>query len=487
MILLKDILYLSSLRDVLGDTELEIDMLYFDSRKVKPNGVFVALNGTQVNGHHYIDQSIEKGAIAIVCESFPTTLQLGITYVQVNDSARSLALMADNYYDHPSRKIQVIGVTGTNGKTSIVSMLYDLFTLLGHSCGMLSTVVNKIGETEMESTHTTSDAIRINADMSEMVDQGCSYCFMEVSSHALEQQRVAGIQFSQAVFTNITHDHLDYHGTFNRYLSAKRKLFTDLSPNAIAIFNKDDRHWQEMARDIQATKRYYSLHSLADFKGKVIENQFSGLHMQCNGFEVWTQLIGGFNASNLMAVLGVALSAGEDEMNVLTQLSILKPALGRFQQIKSYNGVIAIVDYAHTPDALDKVLDTISKIRNRNEKVITVMGCGGDRDRQKRPKMARIASKYSDQIIFTSDNPRNEDPQTIVDEMLAGLSLIDQRNVCVIIDREQAIKTAVAMASPADIILVSGKGHESHQEIHGVKHYFNDAQLLTHLLNPSPQ
>ena len=487
MKLLKDILYRSRIKEVKGTTNLAIEKVCFDSREVEKFSVFVAVNGTMVNGHHFIEKAIELGAIAIVCEAFPDELHENVTYVKVSSSAESLAHIAANFYGVPSAKLQVIGVTGTNGKTSIATMLFELFTNLGFHCGMLSTVVNRIGEREIKSTHTTSDAVKVNALIAEMVDDGCDYCFMEVSSHALEQHRVDGVVFSQAVFTNITHDHLDYHGTFNNYISAKRKLFTSLGPNAIAIFNKDDRHWQDMTQGTSAQKRYYSLKSMADFKGKIIENQFDGLQLQFNGHEVWTQLIGEFNASNLLALFGVAVSAGQDEIEVLTELSKLQPAPGRFQQVKSSNGVVGIVDYAHTPDALTNVLDTIGKIRTGNEKVITIVGCGGDRDRTKRPKMAQIATKLSDQAIITSDNPRTENPQDIIDEMVAGLDPNQVKKSLSILDREQAIKTATALAQPGDIILVAGKGHETYQEINGVKHHFDDVETLGNLLNPTQE
>ena len=483
MKLLKDILYKSRIKEVIGTTNLAIEKVCFDSREVASFSVFVAVNGTQVNGHHYIDKAIGLGAIAIVCEAFPENIQDGVTYVKVSSSSESLAHIAANFHDNPSKKTKVIGVTGTNGKTSIVSMLFELFTNLGYQCGLLSTVVNRIGEREIISTHTTSDAVKVNQLISEMVEDGCDYCFMEVSSHALEQNRVAGIDFSQAVFTNITHDHLDYHGTFNKYISAKKRLFESLSSGAVALFNKDDRHWQDMAQGTSAQKKYYSLKSMADFKGKIIANQFDGLQLQFNGHEVWTQLIGEFNASNLLALYGVALSAGEDELEVLTQLSKLKPAPGRFQQVKSSKGVVGIVDYAHTPDALSNVLDTISKIRTGNEKVITVVGCGGDRDKTKRPKMAQIAAKLSDQVIITSDNPRTEEPQEIINQMLDGLDSSLSSKSLAILDREQAIKTAVALSEPGDIILVAGKGHETYQDIKGVKHHFDDVEIMQNLLN----
>lgn len=485
MKLLKDILYRSRIKEVIGTTNLAIEKICFDSREVSKFSVFVAVEGTTVNGHQYIEKAIELGAIAIVCETFPKELHENITYVKVSSSAASLAHIAANFYDNPSAKLKVIGVTGTNGKTSIVTMLFELFTKLGYNCGMLSTVVNRIGDKEIHSTHTTSDAVKVNSLIHDMVEDGCDFCFMEVSSHALEQHRVEGIEFSQAVFTNITHDHLDYHGTFKNYIGAKRKLFTSLSHNATAIFNKDDRHWQDMAKDVEAEIKGYALKSMADFKGKIIENQFDGLQLQFNGHEVWSQLIGAFNASNLLAIYGVAISAGEDDLEVLTQLSTLKPAPGRFQQVKSQKGIIGIVDYAHTPDALSNVLDTISKIRTGNEKVITVVGCGGDRDRTKRAKMAQIATKLSDQAIITSDNPRTEDPQAIVDEMVAGLDPNQLKKSLSILDRGQAIKTAAALANPGDIILVAGKGHETYQDIQGVKHHFDDVETLRNLINPT--
>jgi len=483
--LLKDILYRSRIKEVIGTTNLAVEKICFDSREVAKFSVFVAVDGATVNGHHYIEKAIELGAIAVVCEAFPKELQEHITYVKVSSSAESLGHLAANFYDNPSAKLKVVGVTGTNGKTSIVTMLFELFTKLGYNCGMLSTVVNQIGDRKIQSTHTTSDAVRVNSLIAEMVEDGCDFCFMEVSSHALEQHRIDGVEFSQAVFTNITHDHLDYHGTFAKYIGAKRKLFTSLSHNAVAIFNKDDRHWPDMAKDVEAEIKGYSLKSMADFKGKIIANQFEGLQLQFNGHEVWSQLIGAFNASNLLAIYGVAISAGEDELEVLTQLSTLRPAPGRFQQVKSKKGIIGIVDYAHTPDALSNVLDTISKIRTGSEKVITVVGCGGDRDRTKRPKMAQIATKLSDQTIMTSDNPRTEDPQAILDEMVGGLDSNLLEKTLTILDREQAIKTAAALANPGDIILIAGKGHETYQDIQGVKHHFDDVEILNNLINPS--
>tara|TARA_R110002050_G_scaffold162939_2_gene292880 strand:- start:26008 stop:27471 length:1464 start_codon:yes stop_codon:yes gene_type:complete len=487
MKLLKDILYRSRIKEVIGTTNLAIERVCFDSREVKQFSVFVAVSGTTVNGHKFIEKAIELGAIAIVCESFPEKMHEHISYVKVSDSAESLGYIASNFYDVPSEKLKVIGITGTNGKTSIVTMLFELFTNLGYNCGLLSTVVNRIGSKEIKSTHTTSDAVKVNQMLSEMVADGCDFCFMEVSSHALEQHRVEGIHFSQAVFTNITHDHLDYHLTFNNYISAKKKLFDSLGSDSVAVINKDDRHWMDMVKNSSAKVRTFSVRAMADFKAKIIENQFDGLQLNINGHDVWTQLIGAFNASNLLALYGVAISAGEDEMEVLTQISKLKPAPGRFQQIKSGNGLIGIVDYAHTPDALSNVLDTISKIRTGNEKVITVVGCGGDRDKTKRPKMAQIATQMSDQAIITSDNPRTEDPQLIINDMLNGLSPNEKRKSLSILNREEAIKTAAALAKPGDIILVAGKGHETYQDIQGVKHHFDDVEILTNLLNPNKE
>ena len=487
MKLLKDILYRSRIKEVIGSTNLAIEQVCFDSREVAKFSVFVAVSGTKVNGHHYIEKAIELGAVAIVCESFPENLHDNITYVKVRSSSESLGYIASNYYDVPSEKLKVIGVTGTNGKTSIVTMLFELFTNLGYQCGMLSTVVNRIGDKEIVSTHTTSDAVKVNSLLHEMVEEGCDYCFMEVSSHALEQHRIDGVCFSQGVFTNITHDHLDYHKTFNNYISAKKKLFDSLGSDAYAIINKDDRHWADIVKNSSAQVKTFSLKSMSDFKAKIIDNQFEGLQLNINGHEVWTQLMGEFNASNLLALYGVAISAGQDEIEVLTQISKLKAAPGRFQQIKSQNKVIGIVDYAHTPDALNNVLDTISKIRTGNEKVITVVGCGGDRDKTKRPLMAQIATKGSDQAIITSDNPRTEDPQMIIDDMLVGLDPNQLRKSLTILDREQAIKAAAALAEPGDIILVAGKGHEAYQDINGVKHHFDDVEILENLLNPNQE
>lgn len=487
MKLLKDILYRSRISEVVGSTNLAIEKVCFDSREVSKFSVFVAVAGTKVDGHKYIDVAIKSGAVAIVCETLPEELSPDVSYIKVKNSAEALGYIASNFYGVPSEKINVIGVTGTNGKTSIVTMLFDLFTNLGYHCGMLSTVVNKIGGKEIPSTHTTSDAVKVNELIAQMVEEGCEYCFMEVSSHALEQHRVAGVCFSHGVYTNITHDHLDYHKTFNNYIAAKKKLFDSLCSDSYAIVNKDDRHWMDMVKNSPTKVKTYSLKSMADFKGKIIDNQFDGLQLNINGHEVWTKLIGEFNASNLLAIYGVAISCGQDEMEVLTEISKINPAPGRFQQVKSNMGINGIVDYAHTPDALSNVLDTISKIRTGNEKVYTVVGCGGDRDKTKRPKMAQIAAKLSDQVIITSDNPRSEEPQEIINDMVAGLDPNQKRKTLSILDREEAIKTASALAKKGDIILVAGKGHENYQEIKGVKHHFDDVEILQVLINQTQE
>ena len=487
MKLLKDILYRSRIKEVVGSTNLAIEKVCFDSRDVVKFSVFVAVNGTKVDGHKYIDTAIEKGAVAIVCEELPSSTVEGVTYVKVRNSAESLGHIAANFYDVPSEKLKVVGVTGTNGKTSIVTMLFELFTNLGFNCGMLSTVVNRIGDKEILSTHTTSDAVKVNELLAEMVEDGCDYCFMEVSSHALEQHRVDGVCFSQAVYTNITHDHLDYHKTFNNYIAAKKKLFDKLCADSYAIVNKDDRHWMDMVKNSPTKVKTFSLKTMADYKGKIIDNQFDGLQLNINGHEVWTKLIGEFNASNVLAIYGVAMACGQDELEILTQISKMSPAPGRFQQVKSNIGINGIVDYAHTPDALSNVLDTISRIRTGNEKVFTVVGCGGDRDKTKRPIMAQIGAKLSDQLIITSDNPRTEDPQTIINEMVAGLDPNQVRKTLSILDRAEAIKTATMLAQPGDIILVAGKGHETYQDINGVKHHFDDVEVLQNLINETKE
>lgn len=478
MKLLKDILYKAGIVEVIGSTNIAITSLSFDSRKIEKDSLFIAIKGTQSDGHKYINDTISKGAIAIVCDEMPETLNEKIAYIKVNDSSIALGIIAANFYDNPSEKIKLVGVTGTNGKTTTVTLLFNLFKKLGYKTGLLSTVKNQINNDVITATHTTPDAIQLNALLHQMIEKGCSHCFMEVSSHAVVQNRINGIQFAGAVFTNITHDHLDYHKTFDEYLKAKKKFFDSLSANAFALTNKDDVNGEVMLQNTKALKRTYSLRSMADFKCKVVENQFSGLHLNIDNNDLWSKLIGSFNAYNLLAVYATAILLKEDKTNVLTTISTLGSVEGRFQYIRNNNGVIGIVDYAHTPDALQNVLKTINDIRTGNEKVITVVGCGGDRDAAKRPIMAKIACDLSTKVILTSDNPRSEDPNAILKEMQAGVDAVNFKKTISIADRHEAIKTACSYANDGDIILIAGKGHEKYQEINGVKHPFDDMEVL---------
>jgi UDP-N-acetylmuramoyl-L-alanyl-D-glutamate--2,6-diaminopimelate ligase len=478
MKLLKDILYKAGLIEVDGSTNVAITSISFDSRKIEKDSLFVAVKGTLSDGHKYIDETISKGAIAILCEDVPKVLNEKVTYIKVNDTTVALGIIAANFYDNPSEKIKLIGVTGTNGKTTTVTLLFNLFKKLGYKVGLLSTVKNQINNDILEATHTTPDAIQLNALLRQMVEKGCTHCFMEVSSHAVVQNRISAIHFTGGVFTNITHDHLDYHKTFDEYIKAKKKFFDGLGSDAFALTNKDDANGDIMLQNTKAAKRTYSLRTMADFKCKVVENQFSGLHLNIDNQEVWSKLIGSFNAYNLLAVYATAILLKEDKTNVLTTLSTLSSVEGRFQYVRTVNGVIGIVDYAHTPDALVNVLKTIKDIRTGNEKVITVVGCGGDRDAAKRPLMAKIAGDLSNKLILTSDNPRSEDPDAILKEMQAGIDAVNYKKTVSISDRAEAIKTACSYANPGDIILVAGKGHEKYQEIKGVKYEFDDMQVL---------
>jgi len=478
MKLLKDILYKAGLIEVDGSTNVAITSISFDSRKIEKDSLFVAVKGTLSDGHKYIDETISKGAIAILCEDVPAVLNEKVTYIKVNDTTVALGIIAANFYDNPSEKIKLIGVTGTNGKTTTVTLLFNLFKKLGYKVGLLSTVKNQINNDVLEATHTTPDAIQLNALLRQMVEKGCTHCFMEVSSHAVVQNRISAIHFTGGVFTNITHDHLDYHKTFDEYIKAKKKFFDGLGSDAFALTNKDDANGDIMLQNTKAAKRTYSLRTMADFKCKVVENQFSGLHLNIDNQEVWSKLIGSFNAYNLLAVYATAILLKEDKTNVLTTLSTLSSVEGRFQYVRTVNGVIGIVDYAHTPDALVNVLKTIKDIRTGNEKVITVVGCGGDRDAAKRPIMAKIAGDLSNKVILTSDNPRSEDPDAILKEMQTGIDAVNYKKTVSISDRAEAIKTACSYANPGDIILVAGKGHEKYQEIKGVKYEFDDMQVL---------
>ena len=478
MKVLKDILYKTGIAEVAGSTSVMIHAVAFDSRKVSDGCLFVAVRGTKSDGHQFIDSVIAKGVVAVVCEEMPPNIQAGISYIRVRDTAIALALICSNFYDQPSTKLKLIGVTGTNGKTTTVTLLHSLFKALGYSCGMLSTVRNLIDDTEIVSTHTTPDSLQLNELLAKMVDAGCQYCFMEVSSHAVVQQRVAGLEFAGGLFTNITRDHLDYHKTFDEYIRAKKGFFDVLSENAFALVNADDRNHTIMVQNTKASVKTFSQKGVADFKVKVLENTFSGLLLNIDSNDVLCRLVGSFNAYNLLGVYATAMLCGEEKLNVLTALSGLTPPDGRSEYITSQTGIFGIVDYAHTPDALQNVLLTVKDIRTGNEKVITIIGCGGDRDQGKRPQMSAIACEYSDKVILTSDNPRSEDPEAIIAQMKEGVPPQYYRKSLAITDRKEAVRTAVALAQPGDIILLAGKGHEKYQEIKGVKYPFNDKQVL---------
>ncbi len=476
--LLSDILYKVNIRSVEGSTDIEVNDVQIDSRKVKPGAAFIAIKGIAADGHQFIEKAIENGATVIVYESYGLKMpDSGLTYVQVENSAVAAAFMAGNFFDRPSEKIKLVGVTGTNGKTTIATLLYKLFTRLGYKCGLLSTVENLIGEKAIPATHTTPDAVSLNQLLSQMVREGCSHVFMETSSHAIHQHRVTGLQYAGGVFSNITHDHLDYHQTFEEYIRVKKAFFDSLPSSSFAISNADDKRGTVMLQNTAAKKYYYSLRTVADFKGKILDNNLSGLLMSVNGVEVHFRMIGEFNAYNLLAVYGTAICLEEDKLEVLRYLSELTGAEGRFDyMVSAKEKVMIIVDYAHTPDALLNVLATIKKLKKGFEQVITVVGCGGDRDKRKRPVMAEAACEYSDKVIFTSDNPRSEDPAMIIQDMEVGLAAAYKRKYISIIDRREAIKTAILLSKPEDIILVAGKGHEKYQEIKGVRNHFDDKE-----------
>ncbi|MDB5192899.1 MAG: UDP-N-acetylmuramoylalanyl-D-glutamate--2,6-diaminopimelate ligase [Segetibacter sp.] len=478
---LQDILYNVRLQSVKGATNLEVKDIQIDSRKVTEGTVFVAIKGSLTDGHQFIKKAIELGAKSVVCEDMPAQLEEAVTYVQVKDTSEAVAYMAHHYYGEPSTKLKLVGVTGTNGKTTVATLLYKLFTQLGYKCGLVSTVQNQVGKTVVPSTHTTPDAISLQALLKQMLDAECTHVFMEVSSHAIHQHRTKGLEFVGGLFTNITHDHLDYHKTFDEYIKVKKRFFDHLPADAFAISNLDDKRGTVMLQNTNAKKYYYSLTALADFKGKILENNLTGLVMTVNDKEVHFRLIGEFNAYNLLAVYGAAMCLGENPDEVLTNLSMMTGAEGRFDYIVSNNMIIGIIDYAHTPDALQNVLETIKKLRKGNELVITVIGCGGDRDKTKRPIMADVAAKLSDRVILTSDNPRSEDPLDILKDMEAGLNSAARRKCLSIADRREAIKTAVSFANAEDIVLIAGKGHEKYQEVKGVKSPFDDKLVLNEM------
>ena len=479
---IKDILYKVEIQSIVGSTDATIDHLTFDSRQVALNALFIAIVGEVMDGHAYIEQAIEKGATAIVCQVLPSILVEGVVYVVVEDSNRALALIAANFYDNPSRKLKLVGVTGTNGKTTIATLLYKMFTSLGYKTGLLSTVNIRIGETVYETSHTTPDSITINAYLNQMVEEGCEFCFMEVSSHGVVQHRTFGLYFEGGIFTNLTHDHLDYHKTFAAYRDAKKMFFDQLGKTSFALTNLDDKNGAIMVQNTKAKVCTYALKNMADYKGQILESQFSGMLMKINQQELWVQLIGAFNASNLLAVFGATRALGVPQEEALLHLSKLTSVEGRFQYIVSPNQVTAIVDYAHTPDALANVIATINSIRTNNEQLITVVGCGGNRDKTKRPEMGKIASELSNKVIFTSDNPRFEEPVAILEDIEAGVEPQNKMKTIVVEDRKQAIKLACQQAVAGDIILIAGKGHETYQEIKGVRSHFSDLEIVKEFL-----
>jgi UDP-N-acetylmuramoyl-L-alanyl-D-glutamate--2,6-diaminopimelate ligase len=480
---LKDILYKVSIEAVKGSTDITVNKIEFDSRKVQENDVFVAIRGTVSDGHEFIEKAIGLGATAIVCDTLPEVIASNITYIQVEDTNSALAFISANFYNNPSDKIRLVGVTGTNGKTTIASLLYQLYKKAGYKVGLLSTVKIMVDETEYKATHTTPDSLTINQYLNEMIAVGCEYCFMEVSSHGVHQKRTEGLHFEGGVFTNLSHDHLDYHPTFAEYRDVKKSFFDHLPKNAFALTNVDDKNGAVMLQNTSARKLTYALKSYADYRAQILENQLSGLLLKINDNEVWVKLIGTFNAYNLLAIYGTAIELGMDSLEALRLLSELESVSGRFQFIVSADKVTAIVDYAHTPDALENVLKTINDIRTNNEKLISVVGCGGDRDKTKRPIMANIASQMSDTVIFTSDNPRTENPATIISEMEKGVEPQNYKKTLSIEDRMQAIKTACQLANAHDIILIAGKGHENYQEINGVRHHFDDMETIKEFLS----
>jgi UDP-N-acetylmuramoyl-L-alanyl-D-glutamate--2,6-diaminopimelate ligase len=480
---LQEILYSVAIAELVGTTNREVTALVFDSRKVVAGSVFFAIKGTLSDGHKYISSAITDGAEVIICEHLPEEVVADVTYIQVADPSAALGIMASNFYGNPSSKIQLVGITGTNGKTTIATLLFKLFIELGYKVGLISTVQNQINALVIPATHTTPNPLALNELLDRMVNEGCGYCFMEVSSHAVVQHRIEGITFAGGVFSNITHDHLDFHGTFDNYIRAKRGFFDSLPKGAFALTNADDKNGMVMLQNSKASKKTYALKQLADYKATVIENSFNGLHLDIDGIEVFFKLVGSFNAYNLLAAYGTALLLNQDQLTVLTTLSRLDGAEGRFEYLSSKTGVIGIVDYAHTPDAVQNVLSTVQNIRKGTEQVITVIGCGGDRDKTKRPIMAQVACDWSDKVILTSDNPRSEDPQAIISEMEQGVSPTNKRKTLSITDRKEAIKTACHLAKPGDIIIVAGKGHEKYQEVNGVRNHFDDKEILLEQFN----
>ena len=482
MIALKDILYKVTINAVVGSTSVKVSAIDFDSRNIQSSYVFVAIKGSISDGHKFIEGAVKQGASAVVCEAMPSNLVEGVTYIEVDNSSKALAIMASNFYENPSENLKLVGVTGTNGKTTVASLLYQLFKKAGYKVGLLSTVKIMVDNTQYKATHTTPDSLTINKYLQKMNTEGVEFCFMEVSSHGIHQYRTEGLRFEGGIFTNLTHDHLDYHNTFAEYRDVKKSFFDALPEKAFALVNVDDKNGLVMLQNTKARKFTYALKGYADYKAQILENQFGGLLLKVNDAEVWTRLIGNFNAYNVLAIYATAELLGLEKVEILRLVSELESVSGRFQYVVSNSKITAIVDYAHTPDALKNVLETINSIRTKNEELITVVGCGGDRDKTKRPKMAHIASALSTKVIFTSDNPRSEDPETILKEMEVGVEPQNYKKTITITDRLQAIKTACQMAQPNDIILIAGKGHETYQEIKGERFDFDDFKTVSDLL-----
>ncbi|WP_452227523.1 UDP-N-acetylmuramoyl-L-alanyl-D-glutamate--2,6-diaminopimelate ligase [Lacinutrix cladophorae] len=482
MIDFKDILYKVNINAVVGSTNVYIRNIDFDSRKIAINDVFVAIKGAVVDGHDYIDIAIKQGAMVVVCEKMPHNFNAKVTYVQVENATKALAIMANNYYGSPSKNLKLVGVTGTNGKTTIATLLYQLFKNAGYKVGLLSTVKIMVDNKEYKATHTTPDSLTINRYLKEMNEEGVAFCFMEVSSHGIHQNRTEALYFEGGIFTNLSHDHLDYHETFAEYRDVKKKFFDNLPTDAFALVNADDKNGLVMLQNTKAKKCTYALKSYADYKAQILENQFSGLLLKVSEAEVWTKLIGEFNAYNVLAIYATAELLGLEKVEILRLISALESVSGRFQYLISDEKITAIVDYAHTPDALKNVLETINSIRTKNEELITVVGCGGDRDKTKRPKMGNIASALSTKVVFTSDNPRSEVPETIIEEIEAGVEPVNYKKTISIVDRKQAIKTACQLANANDIILIAGKGHETYQEVNGKRQDFDDYKIVQEFL-----
>lgn len=481
--ILKELLHAIPVLQVIGSLDVEVNAITFDTRQVQQGSLFVAVRGVHTDGHLYLAKAIEDNAAVVVVEDLPEDINSEVTYIQVSDSAYALGIIAGNFYGNPSQNLKLVGVTGTNGKTTVATLLFNLFKQLGYHVGLLSTVENRIGSTVVPATHTTPDPVALNKLLRQMVDDGCDYCFMEVSSHAIVQQRIVGLRFAGGIFTNITHDHLDFHGTFDNYIKAKKKFFDDLDGFAFALTNVDDKNGNVMLQNTFAHRKTYGLQNMADFKAKVLESHFDGMLLQIDAHDLWVKLVGGFNAYNLLAVYASAILLEQETQKVLVALSEISGAEGRFETVRSKSGIVGIVDYAHTPDAVENVLETVKDLRNAGQQIITVLGCGGDRDKTKRPEMANVALKYSDKLIITSDNPRTEDPVQIIKDMEAGISLEKKKNTFSITDRREAIRAAVHLANPGDIVLVAGKGHEKYQEINGVRHHFDDREELENTFN----